>query len=138
MDRSGDTMPLKWLLRMFDGAPASPPPGPAVPVSAAETWHGRLMILLAEAVGIDPGREEAAAREVRDVVQRMDARQWVRTDEAMRRWLWMYEVNVRAVRVAADAEAAVVGLLAAHPNGYVREAAVQRLALVRGGDEMPP
>jgi HEAT repeat protein len=35
-------------------------------------------------------------------------------------------------------EAAVMGLLSTHPSGYVREAAVQRLARLNDGAELPP
>jgi hypothetical protein len=147
--RSGDTMPLKWLLKFFGDEPDQPSAYAVLPEGAAESWEGRLMTLLVEAGAGDPARTDAAAGELRDLVRQMDARQWVRTDEALRSWLRIYyrarspewlggEEDVRTLRVPADAEAAVVGLLAAHNSGYIREAAVRRLALVRGGDEMPP
>lgn len=143
-------MPLKWLFGLFEqDAPEHLEVLAVLPEGAAESWDGRLMTLLAEAGARDYGRADAAARELRDVVQRMDARQWVRTDDALRNWLRIYyraqspawlggAEDVRALRLPADAEAAVVGLLAAHSSGYIREAAVRRLALIRGGDEMPP
>lgn len=143
-------MPLKWLFGLFgQDAPDRPSAYAVLPEGAAESWEERLMVLLAEAGAGDSGRADAAARELRDRVRQMDARQWVRTDGALRSWLRIHDrarspgwlggaEDVRALRVPADAEAAVVGLLSAHGSGYVREAAVQRLALVRGGDEMPP
>lgn len=140
-------MPLKWLLRLFERE--EPSACAVLPEGAAESWDGRLLVLLAEAGAGDPVRADAAARELRDRVRQMDARQWVRTDATMRNWLRIYyrarspewlgsAEDVRALRVLADAEAAVMGLLGAHHSGYVREAAVRRLALVHGGDELPP
>lgn len=142
-------MPLKWLLRFFEDAPDCPSAYAVLPDGAVETWKGRLMILLAKAGSGDPDRADTAARELRDLVRQMDARQWVRTDEALRSWLrnhyraqspeWLGCVDdVRTLRVPDDSEAAVVGLLGAHDSGYIREAAVRRLGRVHGGDEMPP
>ncbi|WP_420128518.1 HEAT repeat domain-containing protein [Longimicrobium sp.] len=143
-------MPLKWLMGLFEqDAPEHLEASAVLPEGAAESWDGRLMTLLADAGARDPGRADAAARELRNRVERMDAPQWVRADDALRHWLRIYyraqspawlggTEDVRALRLPADAEAAVVGLLGAHHSGYIREAAVRRLALVRGGDEMPP
>lgn len=142
-------MPLKWLLTFFGDEPDQPSAYAVLPEGAADSWEGRLMTLLVEAGAADPARADAAAGELRDLVRQMGARRWVRTDDALRSWLRIYyraqspewlrgEEDVRTLRVPADAEAAVVGLLGAHNSGYIREAAVRRLALVRGGDEMPP
>jgi HEAT repeat protein len=142
-------MPLQWLLKYFADEPDLPFAYAVLSEGAAESWEGRLMTLLVEAGAGDRGRANAAAGELRDRVRQMDARQWVRTDDALRSWLRIYyraqspewlgsAEDVRALRVPADAEAAVVGLLGAHHSGYIREAAVRRLALVHGGDELPP
>lgn len=142
-------MPLKWLMGLFEqDAPEHLEAHAVLPEGAAESWDGRLMSLLSEVGAGDPEGADTASRELHDRVQRMDARQRVRTDEALRSRLRIYDraqspgwlggaEDVRALRLPADTEAAVMGLLAAHSSGYVREAAVQRLALVRG-DEMPP
>lgn len=142
-------MPLQWLLKIFAGEPGRPSAYAVLPEGAAESWEGRLMTLLVEAGAGDRGRADAAAGELRDLVRQMDARQWVRTDEALRSWLRIYyraqspewlgsPEDVRTLCVPGDAEAAVVGLLGAHNSGYIREAAVRRLALVHGGGEMAP
>ncbi|HEX2078113.1 MAG TPA: HEAT repeat domain-containing protein [Longimicrobium sp.] len=144
-------MPMNWLrgLRGRGQPPADPPPGGPItpPVDAGNAWWIELLTLL-DGVGAADS-VDAAAWTLWDRVQSMDGRGWVRADEMLRPRLWSNdwsrtlrwlggEVDVRRLAVPAGTEAAVLGLVASHSSGFVREAAVQRLALVGGGDELPP
>lgn len=139
-------MKWTWIGRMFSRAGPSPPPvWPPAPRRAARDEP--LLALLRE-VGSGPGRERAAAR-VKDAVDALPLSHRVRVDEMLRRavffhgdygtlpWL-RHPDDVRRLALPAGTEAAVLGLLASAASGYVREAAVRRLALLGGGDELPP
>ncbi|HST57690.1 MAG TPA: HEAT repeat domain-containing protein [Longimicrobium sp.] len=142
-------MTWTWVGRIFSGR--GPEPGPApdpawlhadVPMERDE----RLMVLL-EALG-GPLRAQAA-EQLRGVVADLPMAAWVRMDEGLRRVLiahygwehphWLRNADdVRRLYLPPGTEAAVLGLLACAPSGYVREAAVQRLALLGDGGELPP
>jgi HEAT repeat protein len=142
-------MTWTWVGRIFSGRGPEPGPVPEPP------WlHGdepadrseRLAMLL-DALG-GPFREQAAER-LRGVGTGLPVAAWVRLDEGLRRvlsvhydWVhphWLRNADeVRRLRLPPGTEAGAMGLLACVPSGYVREAAVQRLALLGGGDELPP
>jgi HEAT repeat protein len=142
-------MTWTWVGRIFSGR--GPEPGP----TADPAWlHGDvpadrndLLRVLLDALG-GPWRAQAAER-LRGVVAELPMSAWVRLDEGLRRVLmgrygierphWLNNAEeVRRLHLPPGTEAAVIGVLACAPSGYVREAAVQRLALLGGGSELPP
>lgn len=138
-----------WVGRIFSGKGPEPGPEPDAAWLHADVPAERaaLLMVLLEALG-GPRRAQAAAR-VRGVVGALPMAAWVRADEGLRRVLaahygwehprWLRNAeDVRRLHLPPGTEAAVIGLLASAPSGYVREAAVQRLALLGGGDELPP
>ncbi|HYW14012.1 MAG TPA: hypothetical protein VE871_18755 [Longimicrobium sp.] len=142
-------MKWTWVGRIFSGR--GPEPGPAVDpawlhadVPADRT---ELLRVLLEALG-GPFRTQAAER-LRGAVAELPLVAWVRLDEGVRRVLiahygwehphWLRNAEeVRRLHLPPGTEAAVIGVLACAPSGYVREAAVQRLALLGDGGELPP
>lgn len=91
----------------------------------------------------------AAAERLRDEMASLSPAEWARLDAVLRARMAGYSGihaprgirgpdDVRRMVLPAGTEAAVMGLLSTHPNGYVREAAVQRLALLGDGAELPP
>lgn len=117
-------------------------PGPA-PTVDRETLLRELVAALD-----DPFRARVAVW-LREVVGQYGMPERPRLDERVRRWLgsefyrnpprWMVDPDyVRRLPLPAGTEAAVMGMLSSVPNGYVREAAVQRLALLGGGEELAP
>ncbi|HEU0301314.1 MAG TPA: HEAT repeat domain-containing protein, partial [Longimicrobium sp.] len=144
-------MLLRWLRSLVGRVRQLAVPldtGPIVPpVDERNAWWVELLVLL-DQVGAAP-TADAAARTLRDRLRTLDAARWVRADDQLRGWLWSYEysrslgwlggeADVRRLAVPPETEAAVFGLLASHSSGFVREAAVRRLALVGDGGEMPP
>lgn len=142
-------MKWTWVGRIFSGTGRQPGPAPDPawlhtdePVDCID-----LLRVLLEALG-GPWRVQAAVR-LRLVVAELPMAAWVPTDEGLRRVLidhygfgcphWLNHADdVRRLSLPQGTEAAAIGLLACAPSGYVREAAVQRLALLGGGDELPP
>lgn len=135
-------MTWKWIERLFPDEPEPFWTDPDMP----GTLSDRLLWLLG---GVGSRRWGArGAERVRDEVAALDPAEWARVDEVLRKRMsgfspvapdWLRGPDdVRRLSLPHGTEAAVLGLLAAHPSGYVRQAAVQRLALLGGGDELPP
>lgn len=134
----------EWISRIFprDSPAPAPREEPARPVDAAAPLLDELQQLGGA------GRAHAAAR-LRERVDALPMSCRVQLDEMMRRRLSSYDRqstlpwlrgpdDARRLVLPAGTEGAVLGLLSSAPNGYVREAVVQRLALVGSGDELPP
>ena len=132
-------MRWKWPGRREPSAEVEP-----VPSAPAErdAW---LLLRLGELGGWSGAH---AALRLRGLVDSLSMAERVRVDERIREQLartWSglpacLKTPEHAARLTLreGTEAAVLGLVAAAPNGYVREAAVRRLALLGGGDELPP
>jgi HEAT repeat protein len=111
---------------------------------------GRYELLLELMEGLGSRRwGTRAAERMRDEAASWAPAEWARVDESLRPRLMYYSrvrlpewirgpEDVRRIALPAGTEAAVMGVLSMHPSGYVREAAVQRLALLGGGAELPP
>ncbi len=144
-----DPMKWTWVGRIFSGRGPQPGPAPDPAWLHADVPAERdeLLTVLLEALG-GPFRAQAAER-LHGVVAELPMAAWVRLDEGLRRVLiahygwehphWLRNADdVRRLHLPPGTEGAVMGLLACAPSGYVREAAVQRLALLGDGDELPP
>ncbi len=111
------------------------------------THSDRLMWLLD---GLGSRRWGAlAAERLRAETAVLDPAEWARMDLVLRERLAGYSGihaprwargpdDVRRMVLPAGTEAAVMGVLSTHPDGYVRQAAVERLALLGDGGELPP
>jgi HEAT repeat protein len=135
-------MTWKWIGRLFRDEPepfwADPHLG---------TPSDRLMWLLD---GLGSRRWGAlAAERLRTETAALDPAEWARMDLVLRERLAGYSGthapswargpdDVRRMVLPPGTEAAVMGVLSTHPNGYVRQAAVERLALLGDGGELPP
>jgi HEAT repeat protein len=136
------SMTWKWIERLFAAEPKPFWTDPHMPGSLSD----RLLWLL-DGVGSRRWGARAAER-LRDEVAALDPAEWARMDETLRARIagysqlhaprWLRADDVRRLSLPHGTEAAVLGLLSAHPDGYVREAAVRRLALVGDGGELPP
>lgn len=136
-------MVLEWVGRIFSPATRPEPAwmGPDAPIAGDE-----LLTALLGAIGGPYGAR--AAERLREVVHGLRMAERVRVDERVRRQLSRYwsqplpcagtPEDVRRLALPPGTEAAVLGLLASLPSGYLREAAVQRLALLGTGDELAP
>jgi hypothetical protein len=136
-------MTWKWIERLFPDEPEPFWTDPDMPGSLSD----RLMRLLG---GLrDPRWGRRAAERLRDEVAALSPAGWLRTDEVLRTRMasyasglaphWLHDPrDIRRLSLPSRTEAAVLGLLAAHPSGYVREAAVRRLASLGDGGELPP
>ena len=136
-------MTLKWMDRWF-------PPRELEPYwlqPDAPLERGDLIIRLLEGLR-GPFAARAAGR-LREITGELRMAERVRVDEVLRRQLttsygwgvpnWLESADdVRRLPLPVGTEGAALGFIAAVPNGYVREAAVQRLAVVGGGDEVAP
>lgn len=92
----------------------------------------------------DSLERQAAARAITTLVSRARKAELAALDEAVRRsWPWRTNEyshgpgDVDALPVDGDHPAALLGVISFHADGRVRETAVQRLAALRGGDELP-
>jgi len=133
----------RWTRRLW---PAMRPV-PACLRKDCPAWGVDLLVLLMNELG---GRFAPAASErLRELVDATPIRDRPRLDEVLRRRLtlrpahavlsWLRAPDdVRRLALPEGTEGAVLGLLASVPNGYVREAAVRRLALVGDGRELAP
>jgi hypothetical protein len=136
-------MKQKWMDRWF----SRPEPEPFWLQPDAPLERGDLIVRLLKTLR-GPFAARSAAR-LREIVGELRMAERVRVDEVLRRQLTSYDgwgvpnclndaEEVRRLPLPAGTESAVLGLIAAAPSGYVREAAVQRLALLGGGDEVAP
>ena len=110
------------------------------------------LLHLFHAVGApDAEMAPAAARAIRQTLETYAPGELPRVDEEVRRLQlpWRYRPftghprwnvtpeAVRSLSVDAACEGAVLGVASFHASGHVREAAVERLAAVRDGSEVP-
>ena len=138
--------------------PVPPPPAdllayhPDVPI-------GYFLYGWLEWIGMPDWKVEGAAR-IRALLGDLGPGALARVDEQFRRHLWIYNLAsgpkwlnpdagkdpyavatdpapVDALELPAELAPWGFGVLAMHPGGYVREAAVRRLTAFRGGDELP-
>jgi HEAT repeat protein len=139
-------MTWKWLGRLV---PPRRPPTLTPEVTDGLGLNTALIALLEDLPNPPGAFVPHPAERLRDGVRDLPASAWVRLDETLRRstamgsqysaphWLRAPE-DVRRLTLPAATEGAVLGLLASHRSGYVREEAVRRLALVGDGTELPP
>lgn len=137
-------MTWKWIGRLFPPAEREPRWMDA----DARLARSDLLLDLLYDVGNSPLAAPAAER-LRAEAAAMRPAEWVRIDEVLRRRMagwseivaprWVHGPDdVRRLVPTPGTEAAVFGFLATHHSGFVREACVQRLALLGGGDELAP
>lgn len=134
---------MKW--KWIRGPSPEPDPFWLDPLTGSS--RSDLLLGLLADVG-NPGWRKLAAERLRVEVGGIAPAEWPRLDELLRqrmrgfggfnapRWVQGPD-DVRRVALPAGTEAAVLTVLAAHPSGYVREAAVRRLSLPADGDELP-
>ncbi|HEX6036517.1 hypothetical protein [Longimicrobium sp.] len=143
------TMMWAWIERLFLRAGSRPEPARAPEGAPPRTRDERDALLLESLDGLGgPGRGAAAIR-LQELVFALPMAHRVRVDDMLRQRVVVHDGyhglpwlrgadDVRRLALPADTEAAVFGLLAGAASGYVREAAVQRLADVRTGGELAP
>ncbi|HEU0013322.1 MAG TPA: HEAT repeat domain-containing protein [Longimicrobium sp.] len=123
-----------WLDRLLSRA--APAPAPPPPEPREERPAERLARLLETAAFTDDGQAFDAAAEIRARLVSLPVAALAALDEPVRGALWYHAPGrdwlaaTAAVRerFAPPLAVWVLGLLASHPNGYVREPAVQALA----------
>ena len=130
----------RWISRVFRDEPE-----PFWTDPRLGTRSDRLIWLL-DGLGSRLWRALAAER-LRAETAELDAAEWARMDLVLRERLagcsgfgaWHFDPEaVRRMVLPAGTETAVMGVLSAHPSGFVRQRAVERLALLRDGGELPP
>lgn len=138
-------MTWKWLDRRFRAGEAMDAAQPRWTVPDGRLPQQRRILMMLIDV-----REHPQAASALEYTMRGEAPLlWQRLDEPLRRLTWLGEgyampawlrapKDVQRLALPAGTEGVVVGLLAAHRSGYVREAAVWRLGRVRDGSEVPP